>query len=170
MGEATSNAPSLAGRLRDAARRSSGNPVPMYAPTVATAPFRLGVHALVAVAIGVVSPFTGVAWPVGLLIGMTIGSADAARMRGERQTHADRAAMSFIVALLVLPMLFLGAVVGGLIALIVVALSAFSEKAAAFASPTDRGVARILLFLVPVLMWLIVFPLIGLNVDIRIGG
>lgn len=134
------------------------------------APLRLGVHALVAVAIGVVSPFTGLAWPVALLVGMMVGSADAAQMRGERRTRADQVAMSFIVALLVLLMLVLGAIVGGLIALIVVALTVFSEKAAAFASPTDRGVARILLFLVPVLMWLIVFPLIGMNVDIRIGG
>lgn len=134
------------------------------------APLRLGVHALVAVAIGVVSPFTGLAWPVALLVGMMVGSADAAQMRGERRTRADQVAMSFIVALLVLLMLVLGAIVGGLIALIVVALTVFSEKAAAFASPTDRGVARIVLFLVPVLMWLIVFPLIGMNVDIRIGG
>ena len=30
--------------------------------------------------------------------------------------------------------------------------------------------ARILLFVVPIVMWLIVFPLLGLNVDIRIGS
>ena len=52
----------------------------------------------------------------------------------------------------------------------VVVLAVFSERAAAFASPTDRGVARILLFIVPVAMWLFVFPLLGVDVDIRIGG
>ena len=52
----------------------------------------------------------------------------------------------------------------------IVALTSFSERAAAHASPTDRGVARILLFIVPVAMWLFVFPLIGMDVDIRIGG
>ena len=40
----------------------------------------------------------------------------------------------------------------------------------AYASPTDRGVARILLFIVPVIMWFIVFPLLGVNVNVRIGG
>ena len=75
-----------------------------------------------------------------------------------------------VVAVIVLLMLVFGAVVGGLIALVVVGLTVFSEKVAAFASPTDRGVARILLFLVPVLMWLVVFPLIGMNVQVRIGG
>jgi hypothetical protein len=67
-------------------------------------------------------------------------------------------------------MLFFGAIIGGLIAIVVVALASFSERVAAEASPTDRGVARILLFFVPIVMWLVVFPLIGLNVDIRIGG
>ena len=142
----------------------------MNAPTAASAPVRVGVHALVAVAIGVVSPFTGLAWPIALLLGIMVGSADAAQMRGERRNLADRVAMSFIAAILVLLMLFLGALVGGLIALVVVALAAFSEKAAAFSSPTDRGVARILLFLVPVLMWLVVFPIIGMNVDVRFGS
>jgi hypothetical protein len=159
-----------AGRLPDAWGTVSDDSVRMTASTVAAAPLRLGVHALVAVAIGVVSPFTGLAGPVALLIGMVIGSTDAAQMRGERRTLADQLAMSFIVAVLVLLMLALGAIVGGLIALLVVGLTVFSEKVAAFASPTDRGVARILLFLVPVLMWLVVFPLIGMNVQVRIGG
>jgi hypothetical protein len=34
----------------------------------------------------------------------------------------------------------------------------------------SRGVARILLFIVPIAMWLFVFPLLGMDVDIRIGG
>jgi hypothetical protein len=70
----------------------------------------------------------------------------------------------------VLGMVFFGAIIGGLIAIVVVALTVFSEKAAAHASPTDRGVARILLFILPVAMWLFVFPLLGMDVDIRIGG
>lgn len=65
---------------------------------------------------------------------------------------------------------FFGAIVGGIIAIAVVILAAFSERAAALASATDRGVARILLFIVPILMWFVVFPLIGMDVDIRIGG
>lgn len=55
-------------------------------------------------------------------------------------------------------------------AIVVVALTVLSERAAARASPTDRGVARILPFLVPLAMWLFVFPLLGVDGDIRIGG
>jgi hypothetical protein len=101
---------------------------------------------------------------------MVFGAADARRMRGERDGSADVAARSLIALFGVLGMLFFGAIIGGIIAILVVVLAAFSERAAAFASPTDRGVARIVLFLVPVVMWLVVFPLLGVNVDIRIGG
>lgn len=134
------------------------------------ASLRIGVHVLVAVAIGVVSPFTALAWPFALVLGMVFGAADARRMRGERDGSADAAARSLVALVAILGMLFLGAIIGGIIAILVVVLAAFSERAAAFASPTDRGVARIVLFLVPVVMWLVVFPLLGVNVDIRIGG
>ena len=67
-------------------------------------------------------------------------------------------------------MIFFGVIIGGLVAIVVVILASFSEKAAAYASPTDRGVARILLFIVPIIMWFIVFPLLGVNVNVRIGG
>jgi hypothetical protein len=136
----------------------------------AFAPLRWGVHALVAGSIGVVSPFTGLAWPFALLVGMVLGSADARQLRGERDGFGDGLATALLAALGVIGMLIFGAIIGGLIAIAIVALVAFSERAAAHASPTDRGVARILLFMVPIVMWLIVFPLIGLNVDINIGG
>jgi heme/copper-type cytochrome/quinol oxidase subunit 2 len=147
----------------------------MTAPTFATAPprfapLRVGVHALVALAIGIVSPFTGMAWPFALLVGMLLGSADARGMRGGRQELADTVASGILAGIGVVAMLIFGAIVGGVIAVAVVVLASFSERAAAHASPTDRGVARILLFVVPVLMWLIVFPLLGVNVDIRIGA
>lgn len=135
------------------------------------APLRIGVHLLVAVTIGIVSPFTALAWPVALLVGMTLGSADARSLRGEpEEGFGDRMARGLAVAIGIVAMLFLGAFVGGLVAIIVVALTVFSERAAAHASGTDRGVARILLFVVPVVMWLFVFPLLGMDVDIRIGG
>jgi hypothetical protein len=66
--------------------------------------------------------------------------------------------------------LFFGAIIGGLIAIAVVALASFSERAAAHASFTDRGVARILLFIVPIVMWFVLLPLLGMDVDIRTGG
>lgn len=138
------------------------------APMDASAPLRLGVHILVAVSIGIISPFTALAWPFALVVGVLLGSADAKRQRGERDR--DWLAREFLVVLGVLAMLFFGAIIGGVIAIAVVALASFSEKAAAHASPTDRGVARILVFMIPVVMWLFVFPLIGMDVDIRIGS
>ena len=136
----------------------------------AYAPLRVGVHALVGFSIGVISPFTALAWPFALGVGMTLGSADARRMRGEPDGWADALGIGLIAAFGVIGMLIFGAFIGGLIAITVVALTTFSEKAAAHASPTDRGLARILLFIVPVVMWLFVFPLIGLDVDLRIGN
>lgn len=139
-----------------------------HAPLRAFAPLRLGVHLLVAVSIGIVSLFTALAWPFALVVGVLLGSADAKRQRGE--ADRDWLARQLIVVLGVLGMLFFGAIIGGLIAIAVVALASFSEKAAAHASPTDRGVARILVFMIPVVMWLFVFPLLGMEVDIRIGS
>ena len=147
----------------------------MNAPTASDTastfpPLRVAVHALVAVSIGIVSPFTGLAWPFALGVGMVLGSADARQLRGEARGLAGGSDRALLVALGILGMLFFGAIVGGLIAIVVTALTVFSERAAAFASPTDRGVARILLFIVPVAMWLFVFPFLGVDVDIRIGG
>lgn len=140
------------------------------AATTSVAPLRVGVHVLVAASIGIVSPFTALAWPFALLVGMVLGSADARRLRGEPRDFAGEAATSLVLMIGVLGMIFFGAIIGGLVAIVVVVLASFSERAAAHASPTDRGVARILLFIVPVAMWLFLFPLLGVNVDVRIGG
>lgn len=147
----------------------------MDAPTAAQevtpfAPLRVAVHALAAISVGLVSPFTALAWPFALGVGMILGSADARQLRGEARGLRGGSDRALLVALGILGMLFFGAIVGGLIAIVVVALAVFSERAAALASPTDRGVARILLFIVPLAMWLFVFPLLGVEVDIRIGG
>jgi hypothetical protein len=65
-------------------------------------------------------------------------------------------------------MLYFGAILGGLLAFVVVALAAFSVRAAAHASPTDRIVARILLFVVPVFVWLALIAL-GFSFELHIG-
>ena len=139
-------------------------------PTSAYAPLRYGVHLLVAVAIGIVSPFTILAWPFALLIGIAIGSADARRLRGEPPAPGQRVFTGIAVVLGTVGMLFFGAIIGGVIAIVVIVLAVFSERAAAHASPTDRGVARIILFVVPILMWFVVFPLLGFNVNVSVGG
>jgi hypothetical protein len=139
-------------------------------PTDADAPLRYGVHLLVAVAVGIVSPFTILAWPFALLIGMAIGSAEARRLRGEPPAPGQRVFTGIAVVLGTVGMLFFGAIIGGVIAIVVVVLAVFSERAAAHASPTDRGVARIILFVVPIVMWFVVFPLLGFNVNVSVGG
>jgi len=136
----------------------------------AAAPLRLPVHLLVAVAVGITSPFTALAWPFALLTGIVLGADEGRRMRGERDGVVDALAVAVLAAGGILAMLFFGAIIGGVIAIAVVALAAFSERAAAYASPTDRGVARILLFIVPIVMWFVVFPLLGFEVNINIGG
>ncbi len=136
----------------------------------AFASLRIGVHVLIAVAIAVVSPFTALAWPFAIGVGMLVGSAQASRLRDEPSSVGDDLAVGVLAAIGVLAMLVFGALIGGIVAILVVVLASFSERAAAFASPIDRGVARILLFLVPAITWLIVFPLLGFNVDIQIGG
>ena len=139
-------------------------------PTTAYAPLRIWVHVLVGVTVGVISPFTIFAWPFALLVGMVLGSADARRQRGEHGGIPETVATVLVAAVGVFAMLFFGALIGGVIAIAVVVLAGFSERAAAYASPTDRGVARILLFLIPVLMWFVVFPLLGMDVDVRVGS
>ena len=150
----------------------SPTPATTPAPTQTTAhePLRVWVHALIGVTIGIVSPFTALAWPLALLVGMIIGSADARRQRGERDTGAEMVARGLLAGIGVLGMLFFGVIVGGLIAIIVVVLAVFSERVAAHASPADRGVARILLFVIPIVMWFVVFPLLGVVVDVNVGS
>jgi heme/copper-type cytochrome/quinol oxidase subunit 2 len=138
-----------------------------FRPTAET--LRYSAHVIVGLAIALIAPFTGLAWPFALLVGMSIGSAQAATMRGEPSRTGDEFVRGLAVTGGVLAMLFLGAIIGGLIALVVVALASFSERAAAHASPTDRGVARILLFVVPAVTWVALLAL-GVNVDVRIGS
>ena len=160
MAEAPETAPDQSGDMTQ----------PVSAPASAFAPLRIWVHALVGVAIGLISPFTALAWPFAILLGMAFGSSSARRERGERGDFALLLLGALAMAVGILGMLFFGAIIGGLIALPIVFLAAFSEMAAAHASPIDRGVARIVVIIVPIAFWLIVFPLIGMNVNVKIGG
>jgi hypothetical protein len=143
-------------------------PAPM--PAAASAPLRLGVHLLIATSVGIVSAFTALAWPFAIGVGMILGSSTARRLRGEHEGFADTFATALLAAMGIIAMLIFGAIIGGLIAFAVVALASFSERVAAYASSTDRGIARLIVFIVPVAMWLFLFPLLGMDVDIRIGG
>jgi hypothetical protein len=141
---------------------------PIATPRSAAEPLKLATHVVAGIAIGLVAPFTVLAWPFAILVGIVIGKADTARLRGEPRGAGSAVIQVLAVTGGVLAMLFFGAILGGLLAFVVVALAAFSERAAAHASPTDRIVARILLFVVPVFVWLALIAL-GFSFELHIG-
>jgi hypothetical protein len=153
-----------AGLATDAAT-PSGRP----AGPAAVAPEKLNLtyHVVIGVAIGVVSLFTVFAWPFALLTGMVIGKSNSDRRTG-------RAQRSSVVQLLavtggVLAMLFFGALIGGLIAFLVVALAAFSERVAEDTRPIDQTMARIVISTIAVVVWFVVFVVVGLKVNLSFG-
>jgi hypothetical protein len=117
-------------------------------------PLRYVQHAIIGVAIALVSPFTALAWPFAILTGFVIGRSKADRKQGIRRTAVTTVTSFAAVTGGVLAMMIAGVFFGGLIAFIIVALAAFSERVAAQASPTDRTVARILVFVVALLGWI----------------
>lgn len=126
-------------------------------------------HVIIGVAAGMVGAFTGLAWPVALVVGYVVGRDQVERMHG---VH-NRAAVNMLRALILVlgfgAMLFLGALIGGLIALVIVALVAFSERIAANTSSADQGIARILVFIVTAATWAILFFVLKPNINISIG-
>jgi hypothetical protein len=127
----------------------------------------LAYHAIIGVAIGLVAMVTVFAWPFAILTGMVIGGADVERIQGRPQRGT--AVRVLAVTGGVLAMLFFGAIIGGLISFLIVALAAFSERVAANTSATDRRIARILLFIVSIGTWFVLFYVLKLNVNINIG-
>ena len=125
-------------------------------------------HVIIGVAIGLIALFTVFAWPFAILTGIVIGGADVDRMLGRpRRGSAIRV---LAVTGGVLAMLFFGAIIGGLISFLIVALAAFSERVAARTSPIDQGIARILVFIVSFLTWGILFYVLQVKVNLSFGG
>lgn len=145
-------------------------PPPPPVTPAAAAPDKLNLvySLIIGVACGIVAPFTIWAWIPAILTGIVIGGADVDRLNGRPQRGT--AVRVLAVTGGVLAMLFFGAIVGGLIAFAIVALTAFNDRVAAKTSPTDQGIARILLFVVTVGIWFFVFVVLKLNVNINIGG
>lgn len=142
------------------------------APNGATAvpsPLKWSTHLVVAAAIALIAPFTGLAWPFAILTGFVIGADRADRERGRKVSGGTTLVRVLAVTGGVLAMLFFGAVIGGLIAFLVAALAAFSEQAAGSASPTDRTVARLLVFFGATIGYLLLGIVLGLRVDVRFG-
>jgi len=134
-----------------------------------TTPFRFGRHLVVALAIGLLAPFTLWAWPFAVATGIVIGTADVEKSHGQTASRSTRLVRVVAVTGGVLAMFVAGAIVGGFIAFFVAALADLSERIAAGASPTDRNLARILLFIGGALGG-IVWVALGFQLDVRIGS
>lgn len=125
---------------------------------------------LVGVAMGVVSLFTVLAWIPALLTGFVIGRSSVERSQGIQARGAVQMLRALAVTGGVLAMLFLGAVLGGLIAFLVAAGASFAERIAADASPTDRTVARVFVGLLTLAVWFVALSVFRFNVNINIGA
>jgi hypothetical protein len=129
-----------------------------------------GRHIVIGLACALVAPFTALAWPLALLTGMVIG-----RDRADRQARLRIGSVATIVRVLavtggVLGMMVLGAVLGGLVGFLIVALAASSEREAAGTSATDRTIARLLLVVTTTAGWLALVTLIGLQLTMSGGS
>ena len=127
-------------------------------------------HVIIGVAMGVVAIFTAFAWVPAVLTGIVIGRAGVEQRQGIRARGATQALRVLAVTGGVLAMLFLGAIIGGLIAFLIVALAAFNERVAENTSPTDQTMARIIIGLLTVVVWFAAIYVIGLNLNISLGG
>src|SRR5262245_57820057 len=131
--------------------------------------FRLYRHVIIGLAIAVIAPFTALAWPFAILLGIVIGRDDVDRKAGIRHSAADTIVSVLALTGGILATIFFGAFFGAIIAIPIVVLAAFSERAAADGQPADRGIARIVLFLMPILAY-VVLVAIGANINIRVGA
>ena len=135
-----------------------------------TTPFQIGRHLVVAIAVGVLAPFTLWAWPFAIATGIVIGTAEVEKIHGQTASRSTRFVRIVAVTGGVLAMFVAGAFVGGIIAFLVAALAVFSERIAADASPTDRNLARILLLVGGALGWIVLGVALGVQLNVRIGA
>lgn len=147
-----------------------GTPVAAPAATPAVERINLLYHVIIGAAVGVTAAFTALAWPVAMVVGYIIGRDQVERLRGIKARPAQSMLRALLVVIGFVAMLWLGAIVGGLVAIIIIALVAFSERIAANASATDQGIARILVFLLGTVIWIAFFFLFKPNINISIGG
>jgi ABC-type phosphate/phosphonate transport system permease subunit len=133
-----------------------------------TGKFRLHRHAVIGLLVALIAPFTGLAWPFAILLGIVIGQDDADRRHGVTRSKLTTFVRLLAVTGAVLAMAFFGAIIGGLIAVPIAVLSALSERAAADAEPIDRVIARLILLLMPILTYVAILAAGG-SVNVRVG-
>lgn len=132
-------------------------------------PLRLAHHLIIGLAVALIAPFTLFAWPLALLTGFVIGESDVERARGIRRSARVRAIRILAVTGGVLGAMILGALVGGIIAFLIMALAAFSERIAAGTAPDDHLISRLLVIVVAAAGWLVLFVVLGIHLTAHIG-
>ena len=142
---------------------------PAVAPSAQTGTFKFYRHIVIGLAVALIAPFTGLAWPFAIVLGIVIGQDGVDRRRDVARSTATKVLRLLAVTGGVLAMMFFGAIIGGVIAFLIVALAAISERAAADAEPVDRIVARLILFALPILAYLALITA-GANISIRFGA
>ena len=153
----------------------AGGPASAMAPAVRPSgavleKINLLYHLIIGVAVGIAAAFTALAWAPALIVGYLIGRDQVERAHGVRNPAATNILRALLIVIGVGAMLFLGAIIGGLIALAIVALMAFSERIAANTSAADQGIARILVVITAVAVWAAIFFIFKPNINISIGG
>ncbi len=133
-------------------------------------PFRLLYHVVIAIAIGLIAPFTGLAWPFALLTGMVLARDERDRRGGASVPAAARIVRLLAVTGGVLAMLFAGAILGGLIAFLIVWLVVASERMTADAGAADRTIARLMLVIGAVIGFLVIGTLLQVDFSIAFGS
>lgn len=138
-------------------------------PATQAGSFRIYRHLIIGFVIALIAPFTGLAWPFAILLGIVIGRDDVERRQGIQRSAASTIVGILAVAGGVLATILFGAVIGAVIALPIIVLAAFSERAAADGTPVDRVMARLVLFLMPILAYIVLIA-IGASINIKVGA
>jgi hypothetical protein len=126
--------------------------------------------AIIGVAMGLVAPFTAFAWPIAIGLGMILGLAAVERSTGVQQRGSVHLLRAMAIVIGTIMMFILGAILGGVIALLIVGLASFSERVSANAGPTDRVIGRILITIITAVVWFVMVNVLKVNVSINIGG
>ncbi len=133
-------------------------------------PLRLSHHAVIATAVGLIAPFTGLAWPFALLTGLVIARDDLDRRAGIPVSARTRLIRLLAVTGGVLAMMIAGALFGGIVAFLILALVVRSEQMTVGVSPTDRMTTRLLLAIGAVIGFFVFGAVVGADVSIRFGA
>ena len=136
----------------------------------AQATFRLSYHLVIATAVALITPLTGFAWVLAIPTGLVIAADDRDRRSGVPVQARTRIIRYLAVTGGVFGMLIAGAILGGFIAVAIVALTILSERFSADALESDRTIARLLIMIGSIVGFAIIGGLIDADFSIRFGA